>query len=85
MDNYYLVRPYEVGSKSAKCMAMVIPAALRKHANIDRSSILMAKIDEKTKLITLKNMNAIIERCEKMLPVDESLAASKQQASLKIQ
>ena len=83
MNKYYLVRPYSVGSKSTKCLAMVIPAALRKHANIDRSSILMAKIDEKTKQITLKNMNAIIERCEKMIPIDESLVASKQQASLK--
>jgi bifunctional DNA-binding transcriptional regulator/antitoxin component of YhaV-PrlF toxin-antitoxin module len=85
MDNYYLVRPYEVGSKPTKCLAMVIPAALRKYANIDRSSILIAKIDEKTKQITLKNIDAIIERCEKMIPVDESLAASNQQASLKIQ
>ena len=85
MDNYYLVRPYSVGSKSTNCLAMVIPAALRKQANIDRSSILTARIDEKTKQITLKNINAIIERCEKMIPVAESLAASKQQASLKIQ
>ena len=59
-------------------------AALRKRGNIDTSSILMAKIDEKTKQITLKNMNAIIERCEKMIPADESLAASTQQVSSKI-
>jgi bifunctional DNA-binding transcriptional regulator/antitoxin component of YhaV-PrlF toxin-antitoxin module len=56
---------------------MVIPAALRKQANIDRSSILMAKIDEKTKQITLKKINTIIERCEKMIPVAESFVASK--------
>jgi len=83
MNKYYLVRPYSVGSKSTKCLAMVIPAALRKRANIDTSSILMAKIDEKTKQITLKNLNAIIERSE-MTPVDESLASSTQQAPLKI-
>lgn len=83
MNDFYFVRPYLVGSKSTKCLAMVIPAALRKLANIDRSSILIAKVDEKTKQITLRKINSIIERSE-MTPVDESLSASTQQASLNI-
>ena len=36
------------------CLAMVIPAALRNAQILIRSNILMAKIDEKTKQITLK-------------------------------
>jgi hypothetical protein len=35
----YLIQPYFVGSKEAKSLALIIPARVRKEANLDASTI----------------------------------------------
>ena len=63
MKNIFIVRPYAVGSKSAKAksLAFVIPAPVREKAKIIASSILMLQINEMSSEITLQNMDEIIE------------------------
>jgi antitoxin component of MazEF toxin-antitoxin module len=82
MKSMYVLQPYLVGSKSAKSLAMIIPAKVRKEAKLDSSSVFVLKIHQKTKMITLKN---VTEKYENMMPADESSQASKQQASLEVQ
>ena len=82
MNNFYISQPYEVGSKSAKSLAIVIPAPLRKQANITTSTILLLKIDEKTKQITLRNISNVVENYENIvIPAGKSFLGSDQQVS----
>ena len=39
MPKLYIIRPYEVGSKEAKSLALIIPVEVRKEANINPSTI----------------------------------------------
>jgi hypothetical protein len=48
----YLIRPYHVGSKNAKSLAIIIPSEVRRDANIDLSAIFLLKINKKTKVLT---------------------------------
>jgi hypothetical protein len=82
MKSLYVLQPYLVGSKQAKSLALIIPAKVRREAKVDISSVFVLKIDQKTKKITLQNVN---ENDESMIPADESFPASKQQASLEVQ
>lgn len=68
----YLIRPYHVGSKNAKSLAIVIPSQLRKEANIDLSAIFLLRISKKTKIMTLQNIKQSIEKYEDVIPADQS-------------
>jgi hypothetical protein len=68
----YLIRPYHVGSKNAKSLAIVIPSQLRKEANIDLSAIFLLRINKKTKIMTLQNIKQWIEKCKDVTPADQS-------------
>jgi antitoxin component of MazEF toxin-antitoxin module len=85
MKSTYFVQPYRVGSKQGESLALVIPARLRREADITNSTILMIKIDGNTKRITVQKVNEIIEKCENMIPAVESLEATKQQVSSEVQ
>ena len=85
MKSTYMVQPYRVGSKQGKSLALVIPARLRREADITSSTILMIKIDEHTRRITVQKVNEIIEQFENMTPAAESLEATKQRVSSVIQ
>jgi hypothetical protein len=75
----YIVRPYQVGSKSAKSLALIIPSKVREQANINTSTVFTLRIDENTKRITLQTINELIEKYENTVPTGESLVASNQQ------
>lgn len=73
MLNRYIIQPYEVGSKQAKSLALIIPAEVRKEANVNTSTVFILNIDEKTKRITLQKINEIMEKSENtMVPAEES-------------
>ena len=67
MELKYLIKPYHVGSKNAKSLAIVIPLQLRREANIDLSSIFLLKLNKRTKIMTLQNIKQLIET-----PADQS-------------
>jgi hypothetical protein len=68
----YLVRPYHVGSKNAKSLAIIIPSRLRREANIDLSAIFLLRLDKKTKIMTLQNIKLTIEKYNDVIPADQS-------------
>lgn len=68
----YLIRPYHVGSKNAKSLAIIIPSRLRREANIDVSAIFLLRINKKTKIMTLQNIKESIEKYEDIAPADRS-------------
>ena len=68
MQLNYLIRPYHVGSKNAKSLAIIIPSQVRREASIDLSAIFLLKINKKTKIMTLHNIKQSIEKCEGVTP-----------------
>ena len=68
----YLVRPYHVGSKNAKSLAIIIPSQLRREADIDLSAIFLLRLDKKTKIMTLQNIKLTIEKYNAVIPADQS-------------
>ena len=67
LESKYLIKPYHVGFKNAKSLAIVIPFELKRGANIDLSSIFLLKVNKKTKIMTLQNIKQLIET-----PADQS-------------
>jgi hypothetical protein len=72
MELKYLIKPYHVGSKNAKSLAIIIPSQLRREANIDLSAIFWLRINEKTKIMTLQNIKQWIEKYQDVTPADQS-------------
>jgi antitoxin component of MazEF toxin-antitoxin module len=70
----YAIQPYLIGSKSGQSLALIIPAQVRKEANLDASTVFVLKIDQKTRRVVLQN-----------IPADESFSSPKQQETWKIQ
>ena len=68
MKSIYIIQPYRVGSKNAESLALIIPAKVRKQANISTSTVFTLKIDENTKRITLQTINELIENYENTVP-----------------
>ena len=81
----YIIQPYQVGSKTAKSLALIIPAKVRKEANISTSTVFSLRMDKNTKRITLQTINELIENYENNVSAGESLAASSQQVPVKVQ
>jgi hypothetical protein len=72
MELKYLIRPYHVGSKNAKSIAIIIPSQVRREADIDLSAIFLLKINKKTKILTLQNIKQWIEKYQDVIPADQS-------------
>lgn len=72
LETGYLIKPYHVGSKNAKSLAIVIPSQLRREANIDLSSIFLLKINKKTKLMTLQDIKQLIKKYQDVTSVSKS-------------
>jgi hypothetical protein len=72
MELKYLIRPYHVGSKNAKSLAIIIPSEVRREADIDLSAIFLLKINKKTKIMTLQNIKQWIERYQDVATADHS-------------
>ena len=56
MKNIYALQPYQVGSKNAKSLAIVIPAKIVRKFHIDTSTIFTLEGDDNTKKITLQTI-----------------------------
>jgi hypothetical protein len=86
MRSIYLLQPFHVGSKNAKSTALVVPCAVVKEYNIDRSTIFMLQTDNQKKTITLEVMQYSSEKKQDnaMMPDKESPQTSIRQASLQI-
>jgi hypothetical protein len=50
VKSVYVIQPYEVGSKRAKSLAMVIPAKVVKKFNIDTSTIFTLRPTDKREI-----------------------------------
>lgn len=50
MKSVYVVQPYQVGSKGAKSLAMVIPAKIVREYNINASTIFTIKPDHRNEI-----------------------------------
>jgi hypothetical protein len=72
MELKYLIRPYHVGSKNAKSIAIIIPSQVRREADIDLSAIFLLKINKKTKILTLQNIKQWIEKYQEVATADQS-------------
>ena len=72
MELKYLIRPYHVGFKNAKSIAIIIPSQVRREADIDLSAIFLLKINKKTKILTLQNIKQWIEKYQDVIPADQS-------------
>jgi hypothetical protein len=72
MELKYLIRPYHVGSRNAKSLAIIIPSQLRREANIDLSAIFLLRINKRTKIMTLQNIKQLIEKYQDVTPADQS-------------
>jgi hypothetical protein len=56
MKSVYILQPYEVGSKKAKSLAMIIPAKVVKKYNISTSTAFALRADEERNEIRLHVM-----------------------------
>jgi hypothetical protein len=72
LEAKYLIKPYHVGSKNAKSLAIVIPSQLRMEANIDLSAIFLLKVNKKTKIMTLQNIKQLIEKYQDVTSASQS-------------
>jgi hypothetical protein len=80
-NELYVVRPYKVGTKSGKSLAMIIPAGFARDNHIDTSTIFILKNeDSKIGKIILQRIRDIGDE-KSMTPAGESFEASNQQIS----
>jgi hypothetical protein len=86
MRELYIMQPYQVGSKNCKSLALVIPAAVVREYEIDRSTVFALKPDIDAKKVTIYQTVFPIdnehqkeiktstgERLQSHLPVDEEV------------
>jgi hypothetical protein len=59
--NAYVVQPYEVGTKDRKSLAIIIPAEVVREYKIDPSAVLILKINQQTKGISLCILSTVDE------------------------
>lgn len=55
--NAHVIQPYHVGNRDRKSLAMILPAQLTKQLGINPSTIIIAKIDNRSNDIILKILN----------------------------
>jgi antitoxin component of MazEF toxin-antitoxin module len=79
----YALQPYEVGSNKGKSLAIIIPAKIAKECNVNPSTIFAIQVDKQRGTIILQTVRKSYEN--DVIPADESLETSKQQASMETQ
>ena len=67
MRKIHVVRPYKVGAKTGKSIAVIIPSEIVKRYEISPSSVIIVKSDGSTKKISLEAIKEAetAERLEK--------------------
>ena len=73
----YVVKPYQVGTKKTKSLAMIIPARFARDNQIDTSTIfILRNLNDKTGNVTLERVNC---KNGRMISTGESFEATNQQ------
>lgn len=80
MRKFYIIKPFKVGS-TGKSLAMVIPAQLAKEYQIDFSTMLALRTDERKEKITLRAITGLLNKFDDTTSAGESFHASTQQIS----
>lgn len=66
MDNIYIVKPYNVGSKYSKSLAVILPKKVTTECNIDQSTVFVLTIDKYKKILILKPINPLVKSLEEV-------------------
>jgi hypothetical protein len=86
MREYYVIGPYQLGSKTGKSWVVGIPSEVAKVLQISTSTLFALRIQKDSRSITLQKINEVIERYNStmsfyrknsMAPVSEATAAGK--------
>jgi antitoxin component of MazEF toxin-antitoxin module len=70
MREYYVIGPYQLGSKSGKSWVVGIPAEVAKVLQISPSTLFSLRIHKETRSITLQEINEAIERYTERMTSD---------------
>lgn len=83
MREYYVIGPYQLGSKTGKSWVVGIPAEVAKVLQLSTSTLFALRIREDSRSITLQKINDVIERYNNMmLSSDKSLLAEREAAAV---
>jgi hypothetical protein len=52
----YAIQPYEVGTKGARSLALIIPARIARQCDITTDTMFSVKADTRTKAVTLQTI-----------------------------
>jgi hypothetical protein len=55
----YAIQPYEVGTKGAESLALIIPARIARQCDITTDTVFSVKADERTKTVTLQTIKLL--------------------------
>jgi hypothetical protein len=84
MKTFYVLQPYQVGSKRSKSLALVIPAKVVRECNIDTSTVFALRTNVDTKHITLQQApyptDHNVNSQERNKPAGQSFQATNQLA-----
>ncbi len=81
MKSVYVLQPYEVGSKKAKSLALIIPAKVAKKYSIDTSTVFAVQTNPSTNTITLQQTDNPMVKQNLEIPTGEGLRAIDQQVA----
>ena len=82
MKELYVLQPYEVGSRKAKSLALVIPAKVVKECSIGTSTVFALSTNPSTKRIVLQQTTYPIEEKqpdEAVITAGDRLKTARQQ------
>lgn len=80
MRKMHVVRPYQVGSKTGKSIALVIPREIVEQYGINPSSVMILRTDDIPRKITLQAMREE-DTVEKLREKNQTLATEISRAS----
>jgi hypothetical protein len=83
IKSVYFVQPYQVGTKTRRSLALIIPAGIVRRYGIDISTGFQISVDEKTKRILMRSITPLgLREREKIAGLaDESSHTTSQQAA----
>jgi hypothetical protein len=78
MHHIYITKPYHVGPKEGKTLAVCIHSNIADDCKFDTSTIFVVRVEKDKKLLTLKAINDIVEE---VVPVGTNHNISSQQTA----
>ena len=76
MRDYYVIGPYQLGSKTGKSWVVGIPAEVAKLLQISPSTLFALRIHKDTRSLTLQEINEAIERYSDRMSPDKRLVTT---------